>query len=137
MFLYVYYLNFLIYGVEYLYFRFYDLICRWWYCYFWWCDFFLFICVGGGEVGVCVLVLGGWVFFFLIMMYLVRLLFRFWLGVIFKLWFYFFFFLIYDFCSLINFLCVGIWIVVVFFYSFFYIGFVIFGIEKGSFFKFE
>lgn len=55
----VYHPNFLIYGVEYLHFRSRDSTCRRWYRHFRRRDLLLFTCAGGGEVGACVLALGG------------------------------------------------------------------------------
>lgn len=114
----VYHPNFLIYGVEYLHFRSRDSTCRRWYRHFRRRDLLLFTCAGGGEVGACVLALGGCS---LSQLWRTRLGCHLGLGrgllhnsgLILPL--------IHDPCSWINPPCVGTWTVVVLFYSFFYI----------------
>lgn len=128
----VYHPNFLIHGVEYLHFRSRDSTCRRWYRHLWRRDLLLFTCAGGGEVGACVLALGG---SSLSQLWRTRLgchlgLGRGWLqnsGLILP-----FPCLIHDPCSWINPPCVGTWTVVVLFYSFFYIGSSTSGIDKGN-----
>ena len=55
----VYHPNFLIHGVEYLHFRSRDSTGRRWYRHLRRRDLILFTCAGGGEVGACILALGG------------------------------------------------------------------------------